>query len=386
MSVSNGIITAPINVKDPYTCMGVGKYNGWWDVGYICSNQHGRINRDSRYKPVEYNSPEILSKDQIKDLCYGFGDKVSSDDISQRQWDYIPPSNGFFRLSDFNNYNHFASKFCSIALPASITGTQVNNAIIQVKRLSGDDSAGTLGIKDIYPKVVDFWGVKVKFIKSGKILWGTVPINSDIYPIIPSLWYDLVTQEDDGLDIQVTQFFSTGRGASLLSYSTVSPESLGETIYPVYAPEGEATTINVNYGGSVSKIYVPNDGNYNPSTHLYYQYTNTQWWNTVVKDMAGLGIGRFKSLDAYMIGISSNIVNGLTVYDRVFEYRIPLDDTNYAKVTQGSSSNLFNVQLALNEVFAKDTYVSYYIFFVNRHTTVGAQYVTLGVNYDMRYV
>ena len=24
MGVSNGIITAPINMKDPYTCMGVG--------------------------------------------------------------------------------------------------------------------------------------------------------------------------------------------------------------------------------------------------------------------------------------------------------------------------------------------------------------------------
>ena len=54
--IKNGIITAPINASDPYRVLGVGQYNGWWDIGYVCSNQHGRINMWSRYKPVSLRS------------------------------------------------------------------------------------------------------------------------------------------------------------------------------------------------------------------------------------------------------------------------------------------------------------------------------------------
>ena len=50
--IKNGIIIGPINPEDPYRVLGVGQYNGWWDIGYICSNEHGRINMWSRYKPV----------------------------------------------------------------------------------------------------------------------------------------------------------------------------------------------------------------------------------------------------------------------------------------------------------------------------------------------
>lgn len=388
MGNNNGIITSPINLEtDVYKVLGLGSQNGYYDVGYACSNEHGKINISSRYKPVNSSILGILSKEQFKTLCYGFGDVISSSDISQRKWGYIPPTDaGFYRLTDFDNYNHRASNFCSITLPTTIKGTQVNKASIQLLKLNGSDTNGTLGVKDIYPKEIKFWGVRIKFIKSGKTLWSTVPINSDVYPIIPSLWYDLVKQETDGLDIQVTQFFSDGRGASLLSYSTVNPESVGDTIYPVYAPSGEITTINVNYGGSVSKIYVPNDGNNKPTTHMYYEYSSTQWWDTVVKDVAGLGIGRFKSLDAYIIGVSSEIVNGVREYKRVFEKRLPLDEQYAAKVTQGSSNSLYNVSLGMGEVFVKDTNVLYFIFFVNRDTTNGAQYVTLEVNYDQKYI
>lgn len=343
------------------------------------------INEASRYKPVKDNSDLFrLSKDRFKALNYGFGDSVSSSDISQRKWSYIRPDS-IYRLADFIGYNSGAPKFCSVSLPSEIKGDRVNNAIINNKILQGSESAGTLGIKDIYPKEVKYWGVRVRFTKSGKVLWCTFPLSANVFPIIPAMWYDLVAHETDGSNIQVTQFFSTGSGNSLFSYSTVSPESVGNTIYPVYAPSGEATTVNVDTGGLVTKFYRPNDGNYYPSTHLYYAYTSTQWWNTVVKDEAGIGIGRFKSLDAYMIGISSKIVNGTREYLNVFEYRIPLDNTAYAKVTQGSSNNIYNASLALNMTFQQGTSVSYYIFFVNRGTTIGSQYVTLGVDYDLKY-
>lgn len=388
MANSNGIITPPIGLQEVYSLLGVAKQGTYYDVGYICSNSHGRTNKASRYKPVKNSSLSELSESNFKSLCYGFGDKNTSSDIASRKWDYIPPTGGNsspYRLTDFANYNHKAANFCSIQLPASIKGTSVNVATKNTLTLNGNQSQGTLGVKDIYPKEVKFWGVRVKFTKSGKTLYTTIPIESNVYPIVPALWYDLVNQSTDGLDIQVTQFFSTGRGASLLSYTTTNPESVGESIYPVYAPSGERTSITTNYGGSVSKIYTPSDGNENPSTSFYYSYSNTQWWNTVVKDSAGLGIGRFKSLDAYMIGVSSEIVNNVREYKSVFEYRLPLDNTTYAKVTQGSSTNLYNVSLAMNNVFSQGTLVDYYIFFVDRNTTSGAQYVRLTANYTLKH-
>ncbi len=40
MSIVNGIITAPINMKDPYVCMGVGKYNGYMENGELKFNMN----------------------------------------------------------------------------------------------------------------------------------------------------------------------------------------------------------------------------------------------------------------------------------------------------------------------------------------------------------
>lgn len=45
-------IERPIEVKEVYDYLEVDKYLGTWDVGYICSNSHGKINMWSRKKPV----------------------------------------------------------------------------------------------------------------------------------------------------------------------------------------------------------------------------------------------------------------------------------------------------------------------------------------------
>ena len=100
-----------------------------------------------------------------------------------------------------------------------------------------------------------------------------------------------------------------------------------------------------------------------------------------MRDQVGAGPSRLRSLDAYIIGISS--ING--EYKRIFEKRILMDDTTQAIVTL-SSTNIYNVQLAFGEVFAKDTQVQYYIFFVARGTTNGQQYATLTAYYDTKNV
>lgn len=130
MAVNNGIITAPINISDPYVCMGVGKYNGWWDIGYICSNQHGKINKYSKHKPVEYNSPVDISESMLNQLNYGLvpgvlkstgsiGNLTKIDDVKDADW-YYEPSSTFYRLNDFNNYYHYAEPVIQTRLGSSI--------------------------------------------------------------------------------------------------------------------------------------------------------------------------------------------------------------------------------------------------------------------------
>ena len=56
MAYSNGQITAPVDASDPYYVMGVGQYNGTFDVGHICGNSHGKIKMWAKFKPVRNNS------------------------------------------------------------------------------------------------------------------------------------------------------------------------------------------------------------------------------------------------------------------------------------------------------------------------------------------
>ncbi|MCC8188380.1 MAG: hypothetical protein LIP08_13015 [Bacteroides sp.] len=141
MPVNNGIITAPISVDDVRQCLGVSSN----DVGYLCSNQHKKINIWSKFKPINYRSyigqsynstdenyiagmwkgeqgncglslPQRVSTsgtvieraNRIRGL-YEEGDN----DYLWASW-YEPPTGGGnspFRLLDFWGYNHEASPF-----------------------------------------------------------------------------------------------------------------------------------------------------------------------------------------------------------------------------------------------------------------------------------
>lgn len=56
MAHSNGVITAPVGIDaDIAPVLGVGSY----DLGYLCSNAHGKINKWSYIKPKEANTPDF---------------------------------------------------------------------------------------------------------------------------------------------------------------------------------------------------------------------------------------------------------------------------------------------------------------------------------------
>lgn len=128
MSNSSGLITKPINLQtDIYAVLGVGKSGSYYDVGYICSNAHGKINKFARYKPVRIGSFSGVTDTQRAAVNHGLeltGTPVSvssigtdtatltaiQDAINNCAWDYLAPEPGtnWCRMTDFENYYHYA--------------------------------------------------------------------------------------------------------------------------------------------------------------------------------------------------------------------------------------------------------------------------------------
>lgn len=106
MGHSNGKITAPVGIDaDIAPVLGVGSY----DLGYLCSNAHGKINKWSKIKPVKYATLAELTAAQLKSVAYGM--TYTIDTAWNVIWAYEPPTGGDsapFRALDFNGYNHNA--------------------------------------------------------------------------------------------------------------------------------------------------------------------------------------------------------------------------------------------------------------------------------------
>lgn len=129
MSVKDGKITVPISLQDPYTCMGVAKAGGYYDVGYICSNAHGKINKWSKRKPIRKGDMKEIDDSVYKSANYGIGDtpywiRLASMKTGyleheplpenmpnpvEEYWSYLAPQeSNWKRITDFVDYFHAA--------------------------------------------------------------------------------------------------------------------------------------------------------------------------------------------------------------------------------------------------------------------------------------
>lgn len=94
MAHSNGKITAPVGIDaDIAPVLGVGSY----DLGYLCSNAHGKINKWSYIKPKEANTPDFNNAN-LPGFVY---------DSVNKQLVYDKPKT-WFRALDFDGYDHYA--------------------------------------------------------------------------------------------------------------------------------------------------------------------------------------------------------------------------------------------------------------------------------------
>lgn len=125
MGVSNGIVTAPVNPQEVYKLLGVGKYNGWWDNGYICKGDHGKTNMWAKYKPFRYPLTSDPTEEQRIYRRYGVNvPMVDTYNLGKDiVWTYAAPSGGNtepYRLDDFIGYKHDSTPSIEIQIPDKI--------------------------------------------------------------------------------------------------------------------------------------------------------------------------------------------------------------------------------------------------------------------------
>lgn len=122
--INDGQITAPINAADPYKVLGVAASKGY-DIGTICSNIHGKMNKWSIRKPMHVpNKLGLLTANDIRTWNCGLVTAESStisgiinSVITGNCWRYLPPTGGMaspFRITDFDGYDHNTQPWCQI--------------------------------------------------------------------------------------------------------------------------------------------------------------------------------------------------------------------------------------------------------------------------------
>lgn len=128
MSVSGNIITAPVGLREVYSLLGVAKQGTYYDVGYICSNAHGRINMWSKFKPVRLNKIQV---DEEYDL----------DKYSDSGWDMRNGSKSWWYGGSLEQSPVFVVPVISEWKDIGVSGNQNENAQWRYKSPYGGDAS-----------------------------------------------------------------------------------------------------------------------------------------------------------------------------------------------------------------------------------------------------
>lgn len=148
MSISNGLIVAPVGVHDdiPQT-LGISST----DVGTQCVSNN--VNMWTDRHPVVYDSIAPLSEEQFKSVHYGFENveiiQPTFYNLKTKSMYYKQPASGinawYYRASDFDGYNHNAKPIFQFSFPANISPDSA--VIINISNLIFESStAGQLSI------------------------------------------------------------------------------------------------------------------------------------------------------------------------------------------------------------------------------------------------
>lgn len=156
------------------------------NLGYLCSNVHGRINPWAKYKPLAWGKVTYRNSDWWKGpdgLCgldinsnhiYGaistFLSAARNNQI--KSWNYLAPQAGtdWFRLLDFNGYNHNAVPPLNKLVNTNIT-VYPSTGILTVQYNANTSDTSSIQLQDIRIPVV---GMETKDMYAGALVYDNV--------------------------------------------------------------------------------------------------------------------------------------------------------------------------------------------------------------------
>lgn len=122
-AIQGSILNAPLNPQEVYELLGIGKYKGeWWDITYICGNNHGRTALWAKYKPFRYPLLSDPTETQRASMRYGINvPMVDPYNIGKDiVWTYSAPRGKDaepYRIDDFIGYKHNSTPSMEIQIP-----------------------------------------------------------------------------------------------------------------------------------------------------------------------------------------------------------------------------------------------------------------------------
>lgn len=177
MPHSNGIITAPIGVdSDIPQVLGLSST----DIGYLCSNEHGKINIWSRKKPVRYNKLTELTDNEYKSVSFGLTYEVGGAN-DYGVWSYLPPRGEEepYRSTDFNGYSHYMETgLCLKNKPSVISKDLFNDKTDLVLLL--EDNPNMITCYDFKDTLLKNWNIRLFITSSdgsGKYFVIDIPVD-----------------------------------------------------------------------------------------------------------------------------------------------------------------------------------------------------------------
>lgn len=252
MSYSNGVVAAPIGVDtDVPQVLGVGSN----DVGYLCSNAHGKTNMWSRNKPVINNKIGEITQSDRKIANFGLDLQFAQSANIQTLfgyasngigWTYNPPTGGDyapFRITDFEGYNHKSeSMFMYDSVPTSVN-------------TDGDAATVTIRFKhnpnaDLQPQDFDYF----------QSMGGVTGFHYAIafYQNINTIYFAHGPALSATTDILINVKFPSLGTWTCLFIATTEQESISNGGESIYFPNGMFTIKVIRYD-KYAQVQVTND-------------------------------------------------------------------------------------------------------------------------------
>ena len=229
-------ITAPVSTTDVSAVLAVASHN----VGYLCSNAHGKINKWSKYKPVDFSEKFPL---RTGEWWRGSNKKCGltpvyvtdhrnipgkyTETFIRNGWAYTPPKGDVtspYRMGDFDRYMHNARPpIFEFSCIEKACRNKLFWAGCSYNPVSAQNSPTSVGLADIEDDSGSFTGSPQRRVTLNDYYFGIVICKPD-----GSILQRQTADKPGDVQIRITNFSATlNEGQTYTVYPFISLKKLG---------------------------------------------------------------------------------------------------------------------------------------------------------------